>query len=54
MIDASRNFIPPSAFIKVVDTLALMKSNILHIHLSDGQKIVFESKKFPYGRRNGI
>lgn len=47
MIDASRNFIPPNLFIRIVDSLAMLKSNILHIHLSDGQKIVFESKIFP-------
>lgn len=47
MVDPSRNVLSPSIFYNIIDSLASIKSNVLHIHLSDGQAFTFESKKYP-------
>jgi len=54
MVDPSRNPLSPDMFYKIVDALASLKQNILHIHLSDAQTFVFESKKFPKLSENGM
>jgi len=54
MVDPSRNAISPEVFYKIVDGLASVKSNVLHIHLSDAQTFVFESKKYPKLSENGM
>jgi hexosaminidase len=47
MIDVSRHFIPMSALIRTVDAMAVVKLNVLHLHLSDNQGFRMQSKKFP-------
>ena len=47
MIDPSRNVISRETVMRVVDTLASLKMNILHIHLVDAQTFMFESKDYP-------
>ncbi|ELP86081.1 beta-hexosaminidase alpha chain precursor, putative [Entamoeba invadens IP1] len=47
LVDPSRNQILPKTFYKIVDSLAAFKINILHLHISDAQTFLFESKKNP-------
>ena len=47
MVDPSRNVLSPSIFKKIIDSLASVKANVMHIHLSDGQTFVFETKEYP-------
>lgn len=47
MIDVSRHFIPMSALYRTVDAMAVVKLNVLHLHLSDDQGFRMQSKKFP-------
>ena len=47
MVDPARNVLSPSIFKKIIDSLASVKANVMHIHLSDGQTFVFETKEYP-------
>lgn len=47
MLDVSRHFMPLSFLKKMVDALASMKMNRLHLHLTDDQGWRMEIKKYP-------
>jgi hexosaminidase len=47
MIDVSRHFIPMDALYRTVDAMAVVKLNVLHLHLSDDQGFRMQSKEFP-------
>lgn len=47
MIDVSRHFFNMEQVREIVDQMAFLKLNILHLHLSDDQGYRMESKKFP-------
>ncbi|KAL7715194.1 Beta-hexosaminidase subunit alpha [Entamoeba marina] len=47
MIDPTRNVISKDTIVDIVNTLASLKMNVLHLHISDAQTFMFESKKFP-------
>ncbi len=47
MIDVSRHFIPMDKLYENIDAMAVVKMNILHLHLSDNQGFQMESKKHP-------
>ena len=53
-VDPARNFILPDQFKTIVDSLASVKANVLHIHLTDGQQFTFESKLFPELSKKGM
>lgn len=54
LVDPARNVFTPGIFMRIVDALASTKANILHIHLSDGQTFVFESKEYPELSNKGM
>lgn len=47
MIDVSRHFMPITTLLRQIDAMELVKLNVLHLHLSDGQGFRVESKRFP-------
>lgn len=47
MLDVSRHFFGVDTLKRVIDMLALIKMNVLHLHLSDNQGYRVESEKFP-------
>ncbi|BDI32827.1 hypothetical protein CCAX7_48780 [Capsulimonas corticalis] len=47
MLDVSRHFMPVEFLRKFIDTLALHKLNVLHLHLTDDQGWRIEIKKYP-------
>ena len=47
MLDVSRHFWPMIEVRRLVEGMALLKLNVLHLHLSDDQGWRFESKKWP-------
>lgn len=47
MLDVCRHFWPIAEVHRLVDGMALLKLNILHLHLNDDQGWRFESKKWP-------
>ena len=47
MIDAGRRFFPVPLMKNIIDTLAVIKMNVLHLHASDHCRFSVESKKFP-------
>lgn len=47
MLDVCRHFWPLAEVRRLVDGMALLKLNVLHLHLSDDQGWRFESKKWP-------
>ncbi|MEO7717841.1 MAG: beta-N-acetylhexosaminidase [Capsulimonas sp.] len=53
MLDVSRHFMPTEFLCKFIDTLALHKLNILHLHLTDDQGWRIEIKKYPKLTRVG-
>jgi hexosaminidase len=53
MIDVSRHFIPISALERTLDAMALVKLNVLHLHLTDDQGFRLESRAFPKLHENG-
>jgi hexosaminidase len=46
-IDVSRHFIYPDTLRRNIDAMAVVKMNVLHLHLSDDQGFRVESKEFP-------
>lgn len=47
MLDPARRFLPVKRLEAVIDGLAALKLNVLHLHLSDDQGFRFESKAWP-------
>lgn len=47
MIDVCRHFIPIEVIKNNIDAMALVKMNVLHLHLSENQGFRIESKRFP-------
>ncbi len=47
MLDVARHFMPVEFLYKFLDTLALHKINVLHLHLTDDQGWRMEIKKYP-------
>ena len=47
LIDVSRHFIPIDVLKRNLDSMAAVKMNVLHWHLSDDQGFRVESKRFP-------
>ncbi|BFU23413.1 beta-N-acetylhexosaminidase, beta subunit [Entamoeba histolytica] len=53
MIDVARNSFSRSAFVKIINAMAAIKANVLHIHLSDAQTFMFELKEYPELSKKG-
>lgn len=53
MIDVSRHFIPFEVLKRNVDAMAIVKLNVLHLHLSDDEGFRVESKVFPLLQQKG-
>ena len=47
MLDTARHFLPIGDVRRMVDAMALLRLNVLHLHLSDDQGWRFESKRWP-------
>ena len=47
MLDVARHFVAISEVRRMVDAMALLRLNVLHLHLSDDQGWRFESKTWP-------
>ncbi len=47
LLDVARHYFPIGSLISVVDGLAAVKMNVLHLHLSDDQGFRFPSAAFP-------
>lgn len=47
MLDVARHFLPIEEVRRMVDAMALLRLNILHLHLTDDQGWRFESKTWP-------
>ncbi len=47
MVDTARHFVPLSALTLIVDQMASVKLNVLHLHLTDDQGWRFEVKRYP-------
>ena len=47
MLDTARHFLPLAVLEETLDGMALLKLNVLHLHLSDDQGFRFPSTKFP-------
>lgn len=47
MLDVSRHFIPKSEVLRVIDAMAMVKLNKLHLHLVDDNGWRIEIKKYP-------
>ena len=47
MIDVARHFIPFEVLKRNVDAMAIVKMNVLHLHLSDDEGFRIESKVYP-------
>lgn len=47
MLDCSRTFLPKAYILKYIDRLALIKMNVLHLHLTDDQGWRIEIRKYP-------
>jgi hexosaminidase len=53
MLDVSRHFIPFDVLKRNVDAMAIVKLNVLHLHLSDDEGFRVESKVFPLLQEKG-
>ncbi|MBB3054533.1 beta-N-acetylhexosaminidase [Mucilaginibacter gotjawali] len=53
MIDVARHFIPFDVLKRNVDAMAIVKMNVLHLHLSDDEGFRVESKVYPKLQENG-
>lgn len=47
LLDVARHFFPIESLMSVVDGLAMLKMNVLHLHLSDDQGFRFPSAAYP-------
>lgn len=47
MLDVVRHWMPLELVLRIVDTMAAAKFNVLHLHLTDDQAIRVESRSFP-------
>jgi N-acetyl-beta-hexosaminidase len=47
LLDVARHFFPLTSLLAVVDGLAMLKMNVLHLHLSDDQGFRFPSSGYP-------
>ena len=47
MLDVARHFIPLAIIKQAIDSMQLVKLNVLHLHLSDDQGFRLQSKQFP-------
>jgi hexosaminidase len=47
MLDPARHFLSPAAIERTLDAMALVKLNVLHLHLSDDQGFRFAGAAFP-------
>jgi len=47
MLDVARHYFPPEFLYKLVDRLAEVKMNVLHLHLTDDQGWRIEIKRYP-------
>ena len=47
LIDCARHFIPVSTLMQVLEGMAWLKLNVLHLHLTDDQAFRLQSKAFP-------
>lgn len=53
MLDVARHFLPLEALRRNIDAMAVVKLNVLHLHLSDDEGFRVESKRFPDLQRKG-
>lgn len=53
MLDVVRHFFPKDVILGLIDSLALIKINKFHLHLSDNQGYRLESKAFPVLNEKG-
>lgn len=53
MLDVARHFLPLEALRRNIDAMAVVKLNVLHLHLSDDEGFRVESKRFPELQRKG-
>ena len=53
MIDVARHFIPFEVLKRNIDAMAIVKLNVLHLHLSDDEGFRVESKVFPLLQQKG-
>jgi hexosaminidase len=47
MLDVARHFLPVSDLLRTVDAMALLRLNVLHLHLTDDQGFRFPSAAYP-------
>ncbi|MGI9277056.1 MAG: family 20 glycosylhydrolase [Endozoicomonas sp.] len=47
LIDTSRHFMPFDLMLKLLDAMAMVKLNVLHLHFADDQGFRIESTRFP-------
>jgi hexosaminidase len=47
MVDGARHFISVGTLLRTLDAMALVKLNVLHLHLTDDQAFRFGSRAFP-------
>eukprot|EP01047_Picozoa_sp_COSAG01_P092387 COSAG01_NODE_23771_length_802_cov_1.270270_1_plen_156_part_10 len=47
MIDTARHFLNVSTILRVIDSMAINKLNVLQIHLTDDQSFPFDSRTHP-------
>ena len=47
LIDVARHFLPLASIRSIIDSLAYVKMNVLHIHMSDTQSFPMQSKTYP-------
>jgi len=53
MIDVARHFIPFEVLKRNIDAMAIVKMNVLHLHLSDDEGFRVESKVYPRLQQKG-
>jgi len=53
VIDVARHFIPMNVLLRNIDAMAVVKMNVLHLHLSDDEGFRVESKVYPKLQQNG-
>lgn len=47
MLDVARHFLPLDDLLRTLDGMAMVKLNVLHLHLSDDQGFRFPSRQYP-------